>query len=162
MPHETEIFGTPEWASAVFMDAPARALKGHSKYTQTHRLQSKQFNRLFDVQGDNESSAAIALEYLYGLGLVNMVKAQPFITDKATFGREICPDFMIRGVGRNQQLYILEVKSAKFLTRKVNLLLEENRQNFERYGLKYLVWTDQRPLNHATRANLLKMRISRR
>jgi hypothetical protein len=158
MPTKHPTMGGAAWTKQVFSSPPARALKGHSRRTQHHRYYSSQLNMMVGVQGRNEACTALAIEYLVRLGLLKRAKAQPFKTDSDQFGSEIYPDFLVEGAGLASGLYVIETKSARFLTRLKNLELEDYRNRFAQFGMKYLVWTDQRPLNHSVRHNLQKMR----
>lgn len=152
--------GSAAWTTKVFTSPPARTLKGHARRTQHHRYFSKRLNTTIGVQGRNEFCSALAIEYLVCIGLLAKVKPQPFTTNKEEFGCEICPDFLVEGTGQTKGLFVIETKSARFLNRIKNLELDEYRLKFSQYGMKYLVWTDDRPLNHSVRHNLQQMRAS--
>ncbi|WP_382233026.1 hypothetical protein [Herminiimonas aquatilis] len=160
MPKISSVMGSASWASEVFSSAPARRLKGHSRRTQAHRFYSTKLQQIMEVQGRNECCTAFAIEYLIGLGLLRRAKPQPFKTDRTAFGSEICPDFLVESTDDVRQLYVIETKSNRFLTRKVNLQLDEYRNRFKEFGIEYLVWTDNCPLNHAVRHHLQLMRVS--
>lgn len=154
------IIGDAAWVAQVFASPAARPLKGHSRRTQHHRYFSSQLNAIVGVQGRNELCTALAIEYLICLGLLKRAKPQPFITDKEQFGSEICPDFLAEATESDLSLFVIETKSARFLTRLKNCELDDYRDRFARFGIRYLVWTDQRPLNHSVRHNLQKMRAA--
>lgn len=150
--------GSPEWTNFVFNTPPEVALKGHSKRTQYHQFKSAQLNCMVGVQGRNEACSALAIEYLLILGHLKRAKPQPFTTVQEEFGAAIRPDFLIEGVGNyDGRLFVVETKSARFLTRQVHLRLEEYRERFKACGIEYLIWTDKRPLNHSVRHHLINM-----
>lgn len=150
--------GTQKWANYVFSTPPARIFKG-PEYTQHHRLSSDIVGNRFGVQGGREVSTALAVEFLAHIGLLTRVKAQPFFTDPEQFGVEICPDFAVEVPGTDQ-LIVIETKSSRWLTRDVHAQLDRHRERFAEFGIKYLVWTDKRPLSHSVRHFLLDMRAS--
>jgi hypothetical protein len=154
------LMGSPDWANAIFSTPPVRTLKGHSKRTQLHRHYSFRLNQFIEVQGRNEACTVLAIEYLICLGLLKRVKPQPFITDAKIFGNEICPDFLVEAMFQENLLFVIETKSARFLTRIKNLELDSYRERFAGFNIKYLVWTDCRPLSHSVRHHLLNMRAS--
>ena len=152
--------GSPEWIDQLFRSPPARKLKGHWRRTQYHQFFSSQMNQMVGVQGRNEACAVLAIEYLMRLGHLNRVKPQPFITDMDEFGAEICPDFFADSQRGRPAHFIIEVKSSRFLTSLKQLELDGYRERFAQFGMKYLVWTDKRPLSHPVRHHLLQMRGS--
>lgn len=160
MQKKMPIMGSQDWTDQVFASPPARILRGPSRSTQYHRYHSSQLNMMIGVQGRNEYCAALAIEYLARLGIFRRVKPQPFVTDLLDFGAAIIPDFLAEGMGRTLQLYVIEMKSARFLTREKQVELETIRAKFLEYGIKYLVWTDQNPLSHPVRHHLINMRAS--
>lgn len=110
------------------------------------------------VQGRLEMHTALALEYLKRNGLVERAKAQPFVTAKLEFGAEIYPDFLVVTTSTPAELVVLETKTSRFLTHYKHLELESCRKRFSDFGLRYVVWTDLRPLTSAVRHNLVNMR----
>lgn len=160
MPKPLPQMGSPDWANSIFSTPPVRALKGHSKRTQLHRHYSIRLNQFIEVQGRNEACTVLAIEYLICLGFLKRVKPQPFITDAKIFGNEICPDFLAEATFQENLLFVIETKSARFLTRIKNLELDSYRERFADANIRYLVWTDQRPLSHPVRHHLINMRAS--
>jgi hypothetical protein len=111
---------------------------------------------MLELQGRNETTAALLLEYLTTLGHITRYKAQPFQTSADEFGYEIVPDFM--AIDRSGKIFVIEVKSARFITPLTQSILERNRKTFSKFGITYLWWTDTKPLNKNVRFNLLNMR----
>ncbi|MFJ9535150.1 hypothetical protein [Herbaspirillum sp. NPDC101396] len=155
MPKEIHSLGSPGWLDHVFHTPPVRALKGRSKFTQYHQFWSRNLGRYVGGQGRNEALAALTLEYLITLGYISKFKEQPFKTEPQTFGAQIVPDFI--AVAPCKKIYVIEVKSARFITRFIQASLDRNREVFQQAGLAYVCWTDQHPLNVATRHNLINM-----
>lgn len=159
MPNKSLHMGSLAWAEEVFRSPPVRKLKGHARRTQSHHYYSLYLGQRLEVQGRNEACSALALEYLTRLGLLTRLKAQPFVTTLEEFGSEIVPDFLAEGSALVEgKLFTIETKSARFLTRVKHLELDHFRCQFAEFGISYLIWTDQRPLNHSVRHNLINMR----
>lgn len=151
--------GSAAWADQVFSSPPVVKLKGHSKRTQSHLFASSVFNEIITVQGRNELWTAFALEHLVRAGVLRRAKPQPFQTDENEFGMAIRPDFLAEAVQKSEATYyVIETKSARFLTRKKQVELDFIRKRFGDFNIRYLVWTDAFPLNVATRHHLLSMR----
>ena len=154
------VMGSPEWVEHVFCTPPVRKLKGRSSRMQPHTFFSSGTNRFVTAQGRYENCSALAIEYLVRLGYCSRAKPQPFETDKDEFGDEITPDFFLEAVlAEIARYFVIETKTTRFLTRLEQLVLESNRERLSKYGLKYLVWTDKRPLSHAVRHHLIQMRL---
>lgn len=113
--------------------------------------------RHMGAQGRTEAIALVVLEYLHKLGYLRRFKEQPFQTDENEFGAEIVPDFLAEG-HRPKELYILEMKTARFLTVLKQKQLDSNREKFASFGLEYHVWTDHHPLTLSVRHHILDMR----
>lgn len=157
--HPMGTMGTPQWAEQVFSSPPVRKLKGHSLRTQYHQFLSTHLNQMVGVQGRNELCTALAIEYLISNGHLHRAKPQPFVTPKE-FGAEICPDFLVENAtSESPSYFVIETKSKRFLTRVKQLELDHYREQFASFGIKYLVWTDQTPLNHSVRHHLINMRV---
>lgn len=147
--------GSAEWIEYVFKTGPARRTKGRTKHTQHHQKYVPELAKFKGVQGRREAYGLLALQYLHTLGLVKRFKSQPFRTDSEEFGSEIYPDFAVEFP--DDSISPVEVKNNRFLTRNVQLILDENRNSFAKFGMKYLVWTDERPFRHCTRHHLMNM-----
>ena len=137
--------GSPQWLDLVFSTPPVRGLKGHSKHTQYHQAYLSHTQQLVGCQGRNELNGLLMIEYLMTLGHITRVKPQPFTTRLAEFGCRITPDFLMLGK-QESQIYAIEVKSQRFLTRLKHRQLELNRERFHKFGITYLAWTDASPL----------------
>lgn len=156
MPKETYQLGSLGWAERVFATPPVRAIKGRSKSTQCHQIWSVRMSRMMDLQGRNEATAALLLEYLTTLGHIARYKEQPFRTQLDEFGYEIVPDFI--ATDTTGRIYVIEVKTARFITPLTLSTLERNRETFSKFGITYLWWTDTTPLGRHIRSNLISMR----
>lgn len=151
--------GSAAWADQVFTSPPVVNLRGHSKRTQCHLFASSVFNAIITVQGRNELWSALALEHLVRVGIFRRAKPQPFKTDANEFGLAIRPDFLAEAVQKSESTYyVVETKSARFLTRKKTMELEDIRERFAKFNMRYVVWTDAFPLSRPTRQHLLLMR----
>lgn len=151
--------GSRQWAAQVFSSPPVAPLKGHAKRTQCHIFASAALGQLLTVQGRNEFYAALAIEHLVRVGFLNRAKAQPFQTDEGEFGMAIRPDFLVEPARtQDAAYYVIEAKSARFLTRRKSAELEYIRERFSTFNIRYLVWTDAFPLNAVSRHHLLSMR----
>lgn len=148
--------GSTEWVAKVFATRPVRAIKGRSKATQCHQIWSARMSRMMELQGRNEATAALLLEYLTTLGHIARYKEQPFRTLLNEFGYEIVPDFIATDMAG--RIYVIEVKTARFITPLALSTLERNRETFSKFGITYLWWTDTAPLNRHLRSNLIMMR----
>lgn len=151
--------GTPEWAAHVFATPPVRNLKGHSKHTQHHRSLSELEKKILGVQGGKENKSLYVAEYLGQIGVIARLKPQPFETNKQEFGLEIVPDFLVQ-VSGTKELIVIETKSEKFLTRDKHRRLDEVREKFRGFGIKYVVWTGTRPLTREVRYHITNMRFA--
>lgn len=148
--------GSPEWAEFVYSTPPVDTIKGRTRWTQAHQPWSDVLERFAPVQGRPEYIGYLALEYLWRLGLIARFKEHAFQTTKADLGWETRPDFLASdGVPGH---FVIEVKTARFVTGAVELELKANREAFARFGLTYIVWTDHRPLTKHLRHNLIQMR----
>jgi hypothetical protein len=135
----------------------------------THRHSPWLFcrNRLGYVESRNELIGVLALEYLEMRGQLSFYKEQPFTTPKELWeerianltdrkSHEYTPDFYARST--SGELFVIEVKSARFVSREMEASFERWKEIFAEYGLKYLVWTDRSPLICHLRHNLLRLR----
>jgi hypothetical protein len=111
-----------------------------------------------ELQGRNECGTSLSLEYLLTQGLISRIKAQPFSTTKIEFGNDITPDFLAEGTDEDRTLYIIETKSARYFSHATQRRHENFRVKFEEYGLNYIVWTDEYPINRWLKHNLINMR----
>lgn len=151
--------GSAEWADLVFGYGPERTLKGPSRWTQYHGYHSDILGAKMETQGRNECGTALSIEYLITQGLISRVKSQPFSTNLIEFGNKITPDFLAEGVDEAGTLYVIETKSARFFRHAAIKRRHENfRIKFEEYGLNYIVWTDEYPINRWLKHNLINMR----
>lgn len=144
--------GSPEWLHHVFSTPPVRGLKGRSKRTRSHDFPSAHMGRPIIVEGRNEECAAAVLEYLCTLGFIRRFKEQPFRADLDEFDNEIVPDFLVEAT--DGQLYIVEVKTARFITVQAQHVFQRSRTKFAEHGISYLVWSDRTPLNYSLRRSI--------
>ena len=154
--------GSPEWLAEIFSTGPSRQLKGPQRPTQLHMfrtdLASPGVNTLMHVQGRLELHTALALEYLKRSRLVRRAKPQPFATSVDEFGAQIFPDFLVETASLPPEFIVVETKSSRFLTLCKQLELDSHRERFSEFGLRYVVWTDLRPLSSNVGHNLVYMR----
>ncbi|WP_442036817.1 hypothetical protein [Pseudoduganella sp. RAF19] len=149
------------WVDQVFNAPPARDLKGPAKYTQAFRTPTtSDLEGVVDTQGYTETAAALLFDYFRNRGLVGRFKAQPFVTVKAEFGAEICPDFLVEVLVPTKAVFIVEIKTEGYLDDNVRQKLDDNRRKFAEFGLPYLVWTDQEHLGNVMTLNLDMWRVN--
>lgn len=161
-------FASKAWLEHVFATPPVRKIKGRSKWTHRHALWLFHLNRLGYVESRNELFGALALEYLAKTGVIRRYKEQPFTTSdefgkSTTETQETCnasqhytPDFFAESP--TGEKFVIEVKSARFISRSDEEDFERWKQVFGEFGFKYLLWTDKTPLCPPLRQNLLRMR----
>ncbi len=152
MPTPSYPLGSPEWLDHVFSTPPVRGLKGRSKRNRSHDYPSAHMGRTIIVEGRNEECAATVLEYFCTLGLVRRFKEQPFRADVDEFDYEIVPDFLVEAA--DGQLFIVEVKTDRFITVRAEHVFNRTRAKFADFGITYLVWSDRTPLTHALRRSI--------
>jgi hypothetical protein len=140
----------------VWSSPPVDKIKGRTKWTQAHQPWSETLGRLAPVQGRGEYIGLLALEYLKRTGHVERFKEHAFATTVDDLGWEVRPDHF--ALGGNKALYVIEVKTARFVTAEIQMKLDANRTAFRKFGMKYLVWTDRHPLTRPVRHNLINMR----
>lgn len=131
-------------ADEVFSTPPVRNTKGPSKHTQHHDVPSLN-GKTYDPGQGYEFNSVIMLNLLLQWKIINRWKPQPFQTDIEKFGSSIYPDFLVE-IADTRELVVLEMKTARFLTREKHRILERTRSHFEDAGLRYIVWTDEYPL----------------
>jgi hypothetical protein len=163
----TAPFGSELWLNQVFQTSPARKVKGRTKWTHRHAPWVEALNRLAYVESRNELIALLALEHLQRQGVIRRFKEQPFTTpldlwssgialDIPQHMREYTPDLIAESSYGDK--YVIEVKSARYITRQMERDFELWKEKFVEYDLKYLVWTDRDPLAKSLRQNLLELR----
>lgn len=163
----TTPFGSHLWLNHVFESGPVREIKGRTKWTHRHATWVEPLNRLAYVESRNELIGLLALEHLQRQGAIRRFKEQPFTTPLGLWSSDIELD-MPKGmrkytpdlVAETQKgdLYVIEVKSARYITRQLERAFEVWKDRFLEYDLKYLVWTDHSPLATPLRQNLLELR----
>lgn len=163
----TARFGSSHWLNQVFQTPPVRKVKGRTKWTHRHATWVELLNRLAYVESRNELIGLLALEYLQHLGAITRFKEQPFTApldlwpsgselDDSPSVREYTPDLMAETLTGDK--YVIEVKSARYISRQMERDFELWKDKFLEYDLKYLVWTDRDPLATPLRQNLLELR----
>lgn len=156
MSKPTHPMGSLAWLEHIFSTSPVRTLKGPSKPTQFHQMWSEHIGRFIGAQGRNETNCMLMLEHLANLGFIRRFKEQPFRTLTSEFGYEIVPDYL--ATGNANEIYVIEAKSARYLTAEVQATFARNRAKFAESNITYLIWTDRQPLNKHVRHSLLEMR----
>lgn len=159
MPQISSPMTKSAWVDNIFSAPPARNLKGPAKYTHAFRTPSSG-GGVVDTQGNPETAATLLFDYFRNQGFIGRSKAQPFFTNKETFGAEICPDFIVEVIVPTQTVFIIEVKMDAYLSEEVLTRLDENRKKFEELGFPYLVWTDQTHLGKLMTLNLDSWRMN--
>lgn len=160
-------FGSAEWQARVESSPPVRKIKSRTTHTHRHAPWLISRNRLSYVESRNELIGLLALEYLEMRGLLSFYKEQPFTTPKELWEEgianltdrkkhEYTPDFFARSP--DGERFVIEVKSARFVSRDMEASIERWKEIFAEYGLKYLLWTDRTPLVGDLRHNLLRLR----
>jgi hypothetical protein len=149
-------FASPDWIRQMFSDPPARIVKGRTKWTHRHATWVDHDGKLVFVESRNELIGLLALQYLRNIGCLRRYKAQPFMTSAELFGQEYTPDLAFQT--NDRQLFVVEVKTARFVTRKMEREFESLKARFSDFDIKFLVWTDRDPLIHSFRHNLLRLR----
>jgi hypothetical protein len=155
-PENFHPFGSTEWVNQMFSDPPARVVKGRKKWTHRHAPWVDHLGRLAFVESRNELIGLLALQYLRNINAVRRYKEQAFKTDEKIFGQEYTPDFAFETI--NRRIFVVEVKTARFVTRIMEVAFENLKTRFSDFNLNFLVWTDQAPLIHPLRHNLLLLR----
>jgi hypothetical protein len=167
MPEISLPFGSPDWQAHVENSPPVRTIKSRTMHTHRHGPWLICRNRLGYVESRNELVGLLALEYLEMRGLLSFHKEQPFTTPIALWEEGIAnltdrkshqytPDFYARSPDGDR--FVIEVKSARFVSRELEACCERWKEIFAEYGLKYLLWTDRTPLVGHLRHNLLRLR----
>lgn len=159
--------GSSAWVDDVFSLPPARNIRGRSKNTHRHVTFVEHLNCLTFVESRNELIGLLALEYLHKIGSVRRFKSQAFEavanewqiggnTDLKIDGTKYTPDFIAQDVvGKT---HVIEIKSARFITRAIEEKLEAWKSIFLAHDLNFSLWTDQNVLDASLRNNLLRMR----
>lgn len=167
MPKIETTFGSIAWVSDVFASPPARVVKGRTRWTHRHAAWVAYLNRLAYVESRGELIGLLALEYLQKQGYLRRFKEQPFTTPLALWeeglealsnkgSKEYTPDFLAEDPLGNK--YVIEIKTARYVTRSMEQGFELWREKFAKHDLKYLLWTDRDPLSRHLRQNLLRLR----
>lgn len=150
------MLGSPEWIEHVYSTGPVDTIRGRTRWTQAHQPWSDNLERFAPVQGRLEYISYLALEFLKRVEVIARFKEHAFYTSKGDLGWETRPDFLTSD--RALSHFVIEVKTARFITAAIELELKANREAFARFGLKYIVWTDRRPLTKHLRHNFVQMR----
>jgi hypothetical protein len=150
------VLGSPEWIEYVYSTGPVDTIKGRTRWTQAHQPWSDALERFAPVQGRPEYIGYLVLEFLRTVGLIARFKEHAFETRKSDLGWETRPDFIASQ--RDGAHFVIELKTARFMTAAIELELKANRDAFARFGLRYLVWTDRSPLRRHLRHNFIQMK----
>jgi len=151
------VFGTREWADAVFNDVPSRKVSGRSKGT--HRGAPKFFGVAVDCEG-HETTGAYILEYLQLVGVVRRWKAQPFSWRPVVgLGRKK-PDFLVE-LENDRQLALVQVRAETYRTPDFEEVLAIEREIVENVGMLHILWTSHHPLNRSTKTLFYRIRSAR-
>lgn len=152
---ETFEFGSKPWLDAMYVGPAARKTKGRSRWTHRHAPWVRFLNRRAYVESRIELITILLLEYLYKIGKIIRFKEQAFSTDIEQFGQKYTPDFCLEDLAGQQ--YLIENKVKRYLTREIEKDLEDLNEKLSAYDMRLLLWTDQDPLTHPLRHNLLRL-----
>lgn len=143
----------PTWAIEAFSLPPARDVKGRTRWTHRHATWVPHLNRIAFTESRNEFISLLSLEFLLNRNLIRRFKEQPFTLPKEELGFEYTPDFCLEDTEGN--LYVIEVKTQRFLTRDIENRLADVRSCLASHGINFRIWTDKTPLVKTLRHNLL-------
>ncbi len=141
------------WIESIFSNGPVYVLKTRTRRTHRFGIYVQQMARWVYVEG-TEINGLYALLYLQNLGYVYRFKEQPFTLKEEAVGGQYTPDFLVE---TEDGTFVVECKSARFVTYEVEKTLEIRDQFLRRYNLSVLLWTDLQPLTLSLRTNLRRM-----
>lgn len=128
----------PKWRELVFGSSPARKVMGRSRPTMRFRSIDPD-DSLTHQEGGNEHTAWLLLSHLKRVGLVRRFKFQPF--NFADYGGpKGFPDILVELT--NEELVVVEVKSAKYVTAEFLASLRERDALLRTMGLGSRLWSD--------------------
>lgn len=140
---ETQVMGSKPWVDSAFASAPARNVKGRSRPTQ--RFVCTVDDQPSYAEGGNAAVARNLLHTMRHAGEVSRFKLEPF---KLEDGELVTvPDLMFQT--KDSKVYVVEVKSYRYLTQETLEKCLETQRVVNATGMKYLLWTDNSPLNRA-------------
>ena len=147
--------GTPAWISEVRHSPPTRAVLSRRRATHQFAPYLNSIGRRAACEGANELTCALLLDILARAGLVRWFKDQPFTLTEAEHGIKATPDFLFEWVDGRR--FVLETKSAKYVTEAVMAKATRLEALFDRAGLTYLFWTDDKQVAKPLRSNVRKL-----
>lgn len=144
--------GTSAWIEQVRSTPPARSPLGRSRPTHQYKPYLASMGRQVACEGANEVTCALLLDILAKAGLVRWWKEQPFQLKEREHGIEATPDGIFEWT--NGKHYVLETKSAKYVTEKVLAKAAELEALFKAAGVTYLFWTDDKQVGNPLRTTV--------
>lgn len=138
---ETQAIGSKKWVDSVFASPPAREVKGRSRPTQ--RYIATVDDAASHAEGGNTAAARNLLHTMRNAQAVSAFKLEPF--ELSEDGLVTIPDIIFRT--RDDKVYVVEVKSYRFLIEEKLEKCRAVEKKINSYGMKYLLWTDRWPLN---------------
>lgn len=149
----------PKWRELIFGSSPAREVMGPSRPTMRFRT-IDQWGGVMHQEGGNEHTAWLLLSHMVRVGAVRRFKFQPF--NYADYGgTKGFPDLLVEL--HNSELFVIEVKSAKYVTAEFLEGLKERDALLKSMGLESQLWSDAvcahatPVLNLQVRNNLLEV-----
>lgn len=152
----TAPLGSAAWIEQVRASPPVRDPLGRSRPTHQYKPYLDSLGRPVPCEGANEATCALLLDILAAAGLVRWWKEQPFKLTSSQHGLDATPDAMFEWfTGKH---YVLETKSAKYVTEKVQAKASQLESLLSSVGLTYLFWTDDKQVGDPLRTTVRKVR----
>jgi len=95
------------------------------------------------AEGGGAAIARSILETMKNAGVVTRFKLEPFKMTRATHGVDATPDILFQTLTGGT--FVVEVKSARFLTAEKIKKCQEVEAALAGSGMSYLLWTDRSP-----------------
>lgn len=147
--------GSKAWLEDVFQAPPARDVTGRSRPTQ--RIVSRSDSSAISVaEGGNTGIARSLLTTCTYSGQVRRFKLEPFRLTVAHHGIDAIPDAIFETEDR--QIYVVEAKSKKYLTKKKLEKCQSVEKVLSAAGLTYLLWTSAWPLSQSAWRTMREVR----
>jgi len=151
-----------EQLNRFFESPPRRQVNGRSRPTQRFVFRSD-CSGVTVTEGGNELTAALLFEHMWRCGWLRRYKFQPFSLDQLDLPETTVPDVLVELV--DGRYFLVEVKSAKFLTPEKRQKFEATASLLRTRSLNCVLWTDANELSktvwhnarHLQRASRLKV-----
>lgn len=148
----TAPLGSKRWIEQVRSTKPVRQVLSRSRATHQFAPYLESVGRNVPCEGGNEATCALFLDILATEGLVKWWKEQPFELTKSEHGIEATPDAIFEWFTGAH--FVLETKSAKFVTAQVEEKATALEKLFAKAGLTYLFWTDAKHVGRPLHTNV--------